>query len=147
MRIIIYDLAWHLIMEYISTALCIDGRIVQCNITFYLFIFLTCIYFTLLREQDEAYINSSRWSTLVRFELTYIRMCVNGSTTVLQTPTSLFLSPTRLCFFSVIWFWCNDIWRYWTLMTLGNITRRAGNSEIHQHTPTSRLCSKRCLLV
>ena len=30
---------------------------------------------------------------------------------------------------------------------LGNITRRANNSEIHLHTPTSRQCSKRCLLV
>ena len=31
--------------------------------------------------------------------------------------------------------------------TLGNITRGANNSEIHLHTPTSRQCSKRCLLV
>ena len=28
-----------------------------------------------------------------------------------------------------------------------NITHRAINSEIHLHTPTSRQCSKRCLLV
>ena len=27
------------------------------------------------------------------------------------------------------------------------MTRRAINSEIHLHTPTSRQCSKRCLLV
>ena len=33
------------------------------------------------------------------------------------------------------------------LFLLGNITHRAINSEIHLHTPTSRQCSKRCLLV
>ena len=42
---------------------------------FILFYFiLTFIYFTSLRGQDEAYINSSRWSTLVGLELAYICM-------------------------------------------------------------------------
>ena len=36
-----------------------------------------------------------------------------------------------------------DIALLWT----SNITHRAINSEIHLHTPTSRQCSKRCLLV
>ena len=36
--------------------------------------FLTFIYFTSLRKQDEAYISSSQWSMLVGFELTYTRM-------------------------------------------------------------------------
>ena len=50
--------------------------------------FITFFYFTSLREQDEAYINSSRWSTLVGLELAYICMWVARSTTMLQTPTS-----------------------------------------------------------
>ena len=32
------------------------------------------IYFTLLREQDEAYINASQWLMLVGLEPVYIRM-------------------------------------------------------------------------
>ena len=37
--------------------------------------------------------------------------------------------------------------QYHIFTILGNITHRANNSEIHLHTPTSRQCSKRCLLV
>ena len=49
--------------------------------------FLTFIYFTSLREQDEAYINPSWWSTLVGLKLAHIRMWVAWSTTVLHMPT------------------------------------------------------------
>ena len=52
-----------------------------------IYFFLTFIYFTSLREQDEAYTISSRWSKLVGLELAYIRMWVAHSTTVLQTQT------------------------------------------------------------
>ena len=41
---------------------------------FLLFFFLTFTYFTSLREQDEANINSSRWPTPVGLEPVYIRM-------------------------------------------------------------------------
>ena len=49
----------------------------------YLFIYF---YFTSLAEQDEAYINSSQWLTLVGLEPVYISMWVTTSTTVLHTP-------------------------------------------------------------
>ena len=42
--------------------------------TEFLDFFLTLIYFTSLREQDEAYINSSQWSALVGLESAYTRM-------------------------------------------------------------------------
>ena len=53
--------------------------------------FLTFIYFTSLREQNEACIISSQWEMLVGLELANISMRVTWSTTVLQTPTILTL--------------------------------------------------------
>ena len=50
-------------------------------------IFLTFIYSTSLREQDKAYINSSRWSKLVGLKPAYICMWVARSTTALQMVT------------------------------------------------------------
>ena len=43
------------------------------------------IHFTLLRQQDEAYINSTRWSTAVELELAFICISVDHSTNVLRT--------------------------------------------------------------
>ena len=40
----------------------------------FFFFFLRFSYFTSLGEQVKAYINSSRWSTLVGLEPAYIRM-------------------------------------------------------------------------
>ena len=59
------------------------------------------IYFTSLGEQNKAFINSSRWSTLVGFEPASIRMRVISSTTVLGTPT-LVLNSSCLTRFSII---------------------------------------------
>ena len=46
--------------------------------------FLTFIYFTSLREQAEAYINFSQWSTLVGLKPVYIHMWVTRCTTVIK---------------------------------------------------------------
>ena len=51
-------------------------------------LFLIFIYLTLLREQDQAHINSLRWSTLVGLKPVYSRMWVARSTTVLLMPLS-----------------------------------------------------------
>ena len=61
--------------------------------TLLFFFFLTLSFiFTSFREQDEAYINSLRWSALVGLEPTYTRMKVARSTTVLYLlPTLLFM--------------------------------------------------------
>ena len=65
---------------------------------FFIYLFLTFIYFTSLREQDEAYINSSRWSMLVGLEPAYIRMWVTRSTTALRTATRC-----RLRYMDIFW--------------------------------------------
>ena len=70
------------------------------------FFFLTFNYFTLLREQDKAYINSSRWSMLVGLKLAYIHMWVARSTTVLQTPHDTSLSTSHTVFVSHIMWNC-----------------------------------------
>ena len=47
--------------------------------------------FTSFREQqDEAYIGSLLWLTLVEFEPVFTRMQVTHSTTVLRTPTNVY---------------------------------------------------------
>ena len=50
------------------------------------FFFFRFIYSTSFREQDEAYMNSLRWSTLVGLEPAYTWMWVAHSTNVLWTP-------------------------------------------------------------
>ena len=50
------------------------------------FVFLPFIYFTSLREQDKADINSLQWSAPVGLEPAYIHMWVACGSTVLQTP-------------------------------------------------------------
>ena len=54
---------------------------------FFFFFFETLMYFTWHREQDEAYINSLRWLTLVGLKPAYTRWWVARYTTVLRTPT------------------------------------------------------------
>ena len=60
----------------------------SCRTALFFFFFLRFSYFTSLREQVKAYINSSRWSMLVGLEHAYICMWVARSTTVLRTPTT-----------------------------------------------------------
>ena len=50
--------------------------------------FSPLIYFTSFREQNEAYINSSQWSTLVGLKPAYICMWIPLTTTVLRMPTT-----------------------------------------------------------
>ena len=49
------------------------------------------VFSTSFREQqDEAYIGSLQWLTLVEFEPAFTRMQVTHSTTVLRAPTNVY---------------------------------------------------------
>ena len=58
---------------------------------FYLFVYLFFyFYFFWGGQQDEAYISSLQWLTLVEFEPVFTRMQVTHSTTVLRTPRNVY---------------------------------------------------------
>ena len=72
---------------------------------YFLFFFFTFIYFTSLREQDEAYINCSWWSMLVGLEPEYIGMWVTCSATVLWNESLVHPSHIdHLTYIYAIWY-------------------------------------------
>ena len=66
---------------------CSHHKMISHYLLCFFYFFLAFVYFTALREQDKAYINSSRWSMLVGLGTCLHPHVSCRSTTVLQTPT------------------------------------------------------------